>query len=176
MKKLAIALILILASASPAAAQYPVVDIPAALRQENWPGEEGGGSCVHASMMSILRWQGQYAMAEWWGKTYDSGEYASRMALRMAQAGIPFCETTSGDPAFLDWCHKTRRGACIVVSGGRHMVNILHCDANYVCILDNNYPSKYTWYNRTAFIKYWQNSGGWAFTPYYSPAPPTPRR
>ena len=177
MKKILLTLILILASGvSGFSAEYPTVNVPYALRQENWGGYEGGGSCVHVSMVTLLRWQGQYALADWWYNTYNSGEYASRMAQRMTAAGIPFAETRNGEVAFLDWALKTRRGANVVVLGGAHMVTLTHFDAKYACILDNNYTAKYTWYTRDDFIKYWRASGGWAYTPLYSPAPPIPKR
>lgn len=171
-----LAFFLILASTAAYGQEYPTVNLPYALRQENWPGAEGGGSCVHASTISLLRWQGQYALADWWKANYDSGEYASRMVLRLTQAGVAFAETTKGDPAFLDICLKTRRGANVVVRGGAHMVTLVHFDAKYAGILDNNYPEKITWYYRKDFIEHWQKSGGWAFTLWYSPAPPIPRR
>lgn len=177
MKKILLTLLLILASGSPGIAQeYPTMNIPYALRQENWGGYEGGGSCVHVSMVSLLRWQHQYALADWWYKTYNSGEYASRMAMRMTAAGISFAETRSGEVEFLDWALKTRRGACVVVRGGSHMVNLVHFDKHYAAILDNNETDHYIWYRRDDFIRYWKDSGGWAFTTLYSPAPPIPRR
>jgi hypothetical protein len=43
------------------AASAPAVDIPPALRTQNW----GGGSCVHASTVHLLHWQGQHELAEW---------------------------------------------------------------------------------------------------------------
>lgn len=175
MLKKALAVLLIIASTA-AAQEMPTVNIPLALRQENWPGAEGGGSCVHASMINLLRWQGQYKLADWWSQNYDSGEYASRMAARMAAAGIPFAETTNGQVAFLDWALKTRRGCNVVVMGGAHMVTLVHFDSKYAGILDNNYPNRITYYYRQDFINYWQRSGGWAFTPVYSPAPPHLRR
>ena len=43
--------------------EYPTVNLPVALRQANWRGDEGEGSCVHASVISLFRWQGRYATA-----------------------------------------------------------------------------------------------------------------
>jgi hypothetical protein len=98
------------------------------------------------------------------------------MAVRMAAAGIPFAETRTGEVDFLEWAFKTRRGCNVVVLGGAHMVTLVHFDDKYACILDNNYVEKYTWYKRDDFVRYWQKSGGWAYTPLYSPAPPIPKR
>ena len=41
--------------------EYPTVNLPVALRQANWRGNQGEGSCVHALMISLFRWQGRYA-------------------------------------------------------------------------------------------------------------------
>lgn len=166
-------LILILAS-TPLFAQ--TVNIPMALRQENWRGSEGEGSCVHASMVNLLRWQGQFALANWWKANYENGEWAERLAERLTRSGVRFADTTAGNPEFLDWALKTRRGCNVVVMGGAHMVTLVHFDSRYAGILDNNYPDKITYYKRDEFVKYWQRSGGWAVTPMYVPSPPMPRR
>ena len=34
--------------------ERPTVNVPAALRQSNWIGNQGQGSCVHATMISLL--------------------------------------------------------------------------------------------------------------------------
>jgi hypothetical protein len=42
-------------------AERPTVNVPVALRQANWTSN-GSGSCVHATMISLLRWQGRFRM------------------------------------------------------------------------------------------------------------------
>ena len=37
--------------------EYPTVNLPISLRQSNWLGNKNEGSCVHATMISLLRWQ-----------------------------------------------------------------------------------------------------------------------
>lgn len=165
-------LVLLLLAGSAVAQEIPIVNVPYGLRQENWGGVEGGGSCVHVSMVTLLRWQGQPELAKWWYNTYNSGEYASRMAERLNAAGVYFAEVRNGDERFLDWAIKTRRGANIVVMDGRHMLTLVHLDAKYAGILDNNDISKISWYHRADLIRVWKDSGGWAVTPYYTPAPP----
>ena len=54
-----------------------LADVPPQLREPNY-SPEGQGSCVHASTITLLRWQGQDELAEWWRANYHSGEYASR--------------------------------------------------------------------------------------------------
>ena len=38
-----------------------VLDLPPEMRTKNW----GGGSCVHASTVNLLKWMGQHEMADW---------------------------------------------------------------------------------------------------------------
>ena len=56
---------------SPPAAktEYPTVNLPVSLRQSNWLGNQEEGSCVHATMISLLRWQGRYNTADYWRET-----------------------------------------------------------------------------------------------------------
>ena len=51
----------------------PVVNIPVACRQSNWTGPQGEGSCVWATMTSLLRWQGRTNTAEHIRHNYGDG-------------------------------------------------------------------------------------------------------
>ena len=44
----------------PVKKERPTVNLPLALRQSNWQGAQGQGSCTWATMVSLLRWQGRY--------------------------------------------------------------------------------------------------------------------
>lgn len=157
-------------------AQGVTMDLPPALRQENW----GGGSCVHASTVSLLRWQGQHAMADWWRAQYSGGEYAGRHAKRLEAAGLRYAYTWSGDVAFLEWCVRTGRGAGIHYKT-RHAINLTGLDAEYAYLLDNNatdYPERHGTYERVpraTFERRWKERGGIAWTLVYTPPPPIPR-
>ncbi|REJ65645.1 MAG: hypothetical protein DWQ31_17040 [Planctomycetota bacterium] len=161
--------------------EYPTVNLPYALRQKNWRGDLGEGSCVHATMVSLFRWQGRYATAEYWRRSYGNGEYADdtrstshNLARKMQRDGIRFAYTVNGDVRFLDWACSTRRGCGVTVMGGRHMVALVHFDEKWAGILDNNDTEKITWVPRETFVAEWLNSNGWAVTPVYTPAPPLP--
>jgi hypothetical protein len=43
--------------------EYPAVNPPLGLRQPNWLGRQGEGSCVHANMVTLFHWQGHHQMA-----------------------------------------------------------------------------------------------------------------
>ena len=155
--------------------EYPTVNLPVALRQGNWQGNEGEGSCVHASMISLFRWQGRYAMADHWRRAYGNGEWPQGLAAKMDREGVRFAYTAGrNDVRFLEWACRTRRGCGVTVLGGRHMVCLVHFDEKWAGILDNNDPSRIQWIPRRTFLAEWFNSNSWAVAPVYAPAPPLP--
>lgn len=157
--------------------QGVVMDLPPQLRQPNW----GGGSCVHAATVSLLRWQGQHAMAAWWRAQYTGGEYADRLMKRMEAANLRYAYTISGDVRFLEWCIRTGRGAGIFYKPN-HAINLVGLDADHAYLLDNNatgYPeSRGHWERvpRGTFESRWRDYGGLAWTLVYDPPPPLPVR
>ena len=155
--------------------ERPIVNVPMALRQENWVGDQREGSCVHATMISLFRWQGRYNIANKWRQTYANGEWPIGLASKFDREGVRYAYTDKGDVAFLEWAISTRRGCGITIMGGAHMVALVHLDANWACLLDNNNVSKYKWVPRRTLIAEWKASHGWAVVPIYTPAAPLPQ-
>lgn len=158
--------------------EQPAVNLPYGLRQENWLGPRRTGSCVHASFIMLLRWQGQYELANWWRKNHGDGEYAERLAYKMDQAGVDYAYTQgSGDVQFLEWACSTRRGAGVVCMGGRHMICLVGLTDEHALLLDNNYIEVIYAVPREEFLTEWRASGSWAITPLVGPpAAPLPVR
>lgn len=161
--------------------EYPTVNLPRSLRQENWPDSNNEGSCVHATIVNLFRWQGRPNMANYWRHTYEGPEAADwewdpddNLADKLTREGVRFAYTTKGDVGFLEWACNTRRGCGVTVMGGLHMVALVHFDEEWAGILDSNDPSEIIWVPRASFVSEWQNSNGWAVTPVYTPAPPLP--
>lgn len=151
----------------------PAVDLPHGWRRRNW-SPRGEGSCVHASMVMLMHWQGKHELADWWQNTYDGGEMAENLAQKLEAAGVRFGETRVGDVAFLEWACRTRRGAAVSISSN-HMVCLVHLDDEHAGILDNNDITQLQWYSREDFLQRWQGSyHRWAVTPVYNPPPPKP--
>jgi hypothetical protein len=153
-----------------------VLDLPPGLRTKNW----GGGSCVHASNVNLLKWTGQYELAEWWRHQYSGGEYGTRLVERLEAAGLKYAYCTDGDPAFLEWCCRTRRGAGIFYKPA-HSINCVGMDDQYVYLLDNNattYPEDHGTYERVPreqFFQTWKSRyGGFGWTLVYQPGPARP--
>jgi len=160
---------------TPIMAERPTVNVPYELRQENWLGRQREGSCVWATTISLLNWQGRYRTADWVRKNRGDGEWPEHMAEGLNDAGIRYAYTVEGDVKFLEWACKTRRGCGVTVNGGAHMVALVHLDSKWAAILDNNDITKFIWVPRTALIAEWQASHGWAVAPIYTPAPPMPQ-
>jgi hypothetical protein len=152
-----------------ATAEVPTVNVPPGARMSNY----AGGSCVHASIETLLNWQGRPELARWWRATHSGGEYAESFAAKLNAAGVRFAHTTAGDEEFLAWSIRTRRGAAVSWPAG-HMVCLVHLDGARAGILDNNDTSRVRWVDRRTFVNEWRACGGWAVTPVYSPAAPVP--
>jgi hypothetical protein len=155
--------------------EMPTINLPALLRQSNWRGSQGQGSCVHATMISLLRWQYRLNTADHWRQTYGDGEWPEDLATKFNNEGIRYAYITNGDVRFLEWACRTRRGCGITIMGGAHMVALVHLDDKWAAILDNNNVERFIWVPRETLIAEWKASYGWAVTPIYTPAAPLPQ-
>jgi len=156
--------------------ERPTVNLETVFRVQNWRGPQGEGSCVHATMIMLFRWQGQFEMADYWQANHADGEWATNLAKKMDRAGVRYAYTTNKDDiSFLEWACKTRRGCGVAVRNRAHMIMLVGLDDEYACILDNNFPGSFKWIPREEFLKDWLSSGSWAVTPVMaSPPPPLP--
>jgi len=155
--------------------ERPLVNIPMELRQENWIGSQREGSCVHATMISLMRWQGRPYLANKWRRMYANGEWPDGLASKFDREGVRYAYTDKGDVKFLEWACRTRRGCGITVLGGAHMVALVHLDDKWACILDNNSIQVYKWIPRETLLAEWKASYGWSATVLYAPAAPKPQ-
>jgi len=161
--------------AATAAAERPVVNLPPAMRHRNWTGPGGptDGSCVFASIVYLLDWQGQHRLAEYVRTHYSGGEDYANLAAKLNHAGIRFAYTTGAkDVKFLEWAVKTHRGCGVAVQNRAHMICLVDLDSRSAILWDNNVPGKYYTVTRAAFLKDWLSSGSWAVSPVYTPSAP----
>lgn len=166
----------------------PVVDIPHVWRCPNWSAwvavdGEWEGSCVHASLISLLNWQGQHRLAAWWRQHHGGGENPHNLDKRLDAAGIRYAETYSGDIRFVEWAVRTHRGCLVNWDQDTHCVAVVHLDARRAAILDPNFLRRVLWMSRSEFLRQWHSgpwrNGGrsqlmWALTPVLVPPPPYP--
>lgn len=163
------------------AAETPSINPPLSVRVRNWLGGATGreGSCAHASLVNMLHWQNEFRLANFWRSNYSGGEYASRLRERLDRANVPYAFTEQANIALLDYAHESRRGAVIwwkpshactfcgwIERGGKQ----------YAVVLDNNYPERYEYTERSQFHRLWANYGGFGLTVLRDPPSPPPFR
>lgn len=163
------------------AAETPPANVPVALRQRNWPSRQresyGQGSCVHASLVTHMRWLNEYELGESWRSKFSGGEYDNRVRERLDLNDVDYAYTNKTDPRFLDWASVTRRGA-IVWWKPNHCCFFAGFVSNppgkpqgeYAVIIDNNSPSVLEYTPREQFIRLWAGYGGFALSILESPA------
>lgn len=182
------------------AAEAPVCNLPPQFHQRNKLGRLGQGSCVHASLVNHLRWLNQFELAaQWWAK-YGDGETASGIRRKLDAAGLgdKYYFTEKADPRFLDWCTINRVGCilwwkpshCCTFQGFSRGADILayypgaratdgekiEPNLQYAAILDNNYPGRIEFTERTQFVRLWAGYGGFGLAVLDNPTPSMPFR
>lgn len=171
----AFVIIVLVIGAMAFSAERPVVNVPIEWRKGNWLSSCGSGSCVHASFVTLLRWQGRYGTADMWEKSFSGGEWHTSFKRKLEKQGIRFAYTAGkNDVGFLEWACKTRRGAGVTVQGGSHMVTLVHLDAEWAVTLDSNATRNFIWIPRDKFLANWKASYSWAVAPVYMPSAPAP--
>jgi len=165
---------------APPAIEQPPANLPAALHQRNWTGRLNQGSCVHASVVNLLRWLNEYDLGERWRTTYSDGEYDSRLEERLTAVPIDFISTRNADPRFLDWCSRNRY-ACLLWWKPSHCCAFMGWVSDsqgnqFAAILDNNYPGKFQYTPREQFVRLWSGYGGYACCILGTPASSIPYR
>ena len=152
--------------------------MPVPLRQRNWTTVDGG-SCVYASLTTHARWLNKLDLADWLSNPSinGGGEYSSRLRKKLDSIDVPYAYTEQGNPEFLDWCSRTRRG-CILWWKPSHCCTFAGwtvLDGKvYAAIIDNNQPGRYELTERSVFLKAWASYGGFGLALLVDPASPRP--
>ncbi len=169
-------------------------DLPDSQQLKNIGGTDGAGLCVWTSLGHAARWSNTVCLANFqeYMSHFKGGGWPQRvkeeipkLARKNGAAAVPeFINYEGNDPAILDLCLKTGRMASVTYGYGEryrqriaHMVNLVHFDAQYACVLDNNFPSakNLEWMSRQEFIRRWtMQGGGWAVVLLDPPPPPVP--
>lgn len=156
------------------AVEYPTVNPPYKYRQWNYVRSgPWNGSCCFASVITLLKWQGEHRLAKTVYRRNHGGQVPWSLDKALDRAGVRFASTWGhNDTGFLAWALRTRRGAAVAIAGGRHMVALVHLDENWAGYIDNNDPRKVRWHRTHEFLRIWRDAGSWAVTPVYTPLPP----
>ena len=150
-------------------ALVPPLDLPIELRARNY----GGGSCFHAGTENVLRHQNLHKIADYWRSHFSGGASVSTIARIAEDIGLKYAYTSIGDPEFLEWCSRTRRGASITYYSS-HAITFCGYVGGNAILTDNNNPKRDIKVPKATFLRNWRGYGGQAFTVVYSPSPPRP--
>lgn len=171
MRKMILGIIL-LAGCDTATRHHPAMDLPKSERQHNW--SEGGGCCVVASTMNLLRWQNRPDLAARL-KKHGGGQCCSGWNKILDSEGIKHTFTyKKNDVAFLEKAIAERRGCGVgIFPSSRthdplHMVCLVDLTATKACILGDNF-CQYYWVDRDEFLANWKSANSWAISTSYPP-------
>lgn len=154
------------------------VDVPQGMRHHNTAGTDGSGLCVWWSITHAARWQDEGPLADlgsWMQKKAGGGwpQRVDQILTAKPFAGVDYAQYEGTAPTILKAALASKRLPCVTYNGrdphysGRisHMVNCVHFDEQWVCILDNNYigPNELVWMTPAEFSERWISQGtGWA--------------
>lgn len=166
-----------------------IVDLPFHKHRKNVGGSDGAGLCVFASMTHAAYWQRilELEIAFDDMKKHPGGgwpEKVDRVINRLFPGYKNYIQAEGDEYAIplIDWAMSTGRMVCTTYGyseryGGRvaHMVNLVYCDNQRACILDNNFPNTYEWMSRNEYLRRARMGGGiWVYAFLEPPAPPIP--
>lgn len=170
-----------------------VVDLPGDMRVHNTGGTDGAGLCVFATLDMIARYmniEDLIGIMEKMHREQPGGGYPEKVQKMIdhyaPNAGVEIVQYQGTDPAILDMAMLTGRPCGVTYGYGEfyrnqtiyHMVMLVHLDAKWAAIVDNNNEKYVTWMSREDFLKRWVHpqGTGWAYVLVNPPPPPVPTR
>lgn len=160
------------------------VDLPEAQQLRNVGGSDGAGLCVFTSITHAARWQRVEVLEEFqrWMRKYPGGGWPEKVTQKInaiaKEKGIPpplFLQAEGRQELLplIESALKSGRLPSVTYAisptnrygrGARiaHMVNVIHLDDKYACVLDNNFPgvAAYEWMTRDEFYRSLIGMGG----------------
>jgi hypothetical protein len=160
--------------------ETPVCNLPLSMRQQNWSGKLGQGSCVYASLINHVSWLNMPEFARLIRTTRGDGEYDTRLRQWLDSQNVEYTFTNKASVKFLDFCSRERIG-CILWWKPSHCCTFEGWvkDSNgtqYAVILDNNYISRFEYVEKSQFLSLWAGYGGFGLAVLDSPAIAIPYR
>jgi hypothetical protein len=169
-----------------------VVDLPESQRVKNFgvprtaPPKLQKGLCVFATLDMCARWQNVTPLIGIIEKIPEGGGWPEKVDAVVQQfgEGAEIVQYQGADPTFLDLAMKTGRAVGITYGYGErynmetiyHMVLLVHFDAKWAAIIDNNWPNTIEWMERDELLKRAKHPSGsyWAYMLIAPPPPPVP--
>lgn len=182
---------------SPDGSVEVTVDLPLDQRIRNIGSRvDGAGMCVMSSVEMAARWANLRhlrGLRDWCAREAGGAwpEKVDRQLRAYAQQNnlqVPrYVNYVGASPEILEAALATGRMPAVTYSGRdnvrysrsiAHMVNLVHLDANWAAILDNNGigEQELIWMSRQEFLERWRDNrgSGWAVIWLAYPPPPPP--
>lgn len=167
-------------------------DLPVEVRHRNRGGRNGAGLCVFASIDHSALYQNDPTVIGFFQKMFaePGGGWPAKVDAMMKKycPHAHYLQYEGNDPAILELAIKTGRMPAVTYNGHdphygmnqsiAHMVSLVHLDASYAVVLDNNFVGErdLVWLSPEDFYRRWRGSGsGWAVVLLSSPPPPVPQ-
>lgn len=166
------------------------IDFPVAQRTKNAGGRDGSGLCVFTSIGHAARWQNERRLEDFQAqmRAEVGGGHPSKVEQMIAKygGGATYLQYEGADLTLLRTALQTGRMPCVTYDGrdphyrGRiaHMVNLVHLDDRWACVLDNNHieADQLVWMTPAEFRDRWLGGRhGWTVILLHPAPPPVPR-
>ncbi len=181
---------------SPDGKEAIALDLPSTQHLRNKAGTDGLGLCVWTSITMSGDWCNEDALRTLQQQmTREKGggwpERVDDLLPRLAP-GVQYVQYTGRDPSIIQTAIRSGRMPCVTYGyspryvgprnpSGRiaHMVDCVHYSANWVAVLDNNFPGddQYEWMAPAEFVRRWMlgnPNGGWVVLPLRCGPSPVP--
>ncbi len=132
------------------------------------------GSCVHACLVTLFRYQDRDDWAVYWRANYRGGMWNSTLVKYLEENEIPYRNTfREKDVAFLERAMSERIGTLATTSvpdddgfasPANHMLLLVHLDNCEAAIIDTRISNAVVWMDREEFLETWFYSDSWATT------------
>ncbi len=126
------------------------------------------GSCVHACLVTLFRYQDRDDWAIYWRANYSGGMNNALLVRYLEDNEIPYRNTfMEKDVAFLEQAMSERIGTLATTSidtPADHMRLLVHLDNCEAAIIDTRTSNAVVWMDREEFLETWFYSDSWATT------------
>jgi len=126
------------------------------------------GSCVHACLVTLFRYQDREDWALYWRANYSGGMWNSTLVEYLEENKIPYRNTFREDNvAFLEQAMSERIGTIattMIDYPADHMLLLVHLDNCEAAIIDTRTSNAVVWMDREKFLETWFKSDSWATT------------
>ena len=126
------------------------------------------GSCVHACLVTLFRYQDRDDWAVYWRANYSGGMRNAWLVKYLEENEIPYRNTfQEKDVKFLERTMSEQLGTLATTSidnPADHMLLLVHLGPCEAAIIDTRTSNAIVWVDREKFLETWFRSDSWATT------------